>query len=375
MICLLSLLAGCNASEPHVKWASGSAADGVYTNRGMELSFYIPEGWTDCTSETRSAEPETAAYPLLYDVDLRSAEDVGRMFVLHCDLYDPEEKQEKTNDEIHDAVQAALEEKYGADAVSPSEESVALCGISYEAFAVHTEDFAARFCTKRVSQRDLVVIGIFGKTDKYVDYYIRHFTKYEKALPIPIVSSPVQGHGSFARGRVYGGIYTSNYLKLRFEPPEKWIYAFDEELDELMGASFEIIGDDVYGDKTDYAKIYAKQTVIYDMVCASPKGSNVQIVFEDLKKIDGGVSLTAEDYAGIVCSQLQSITDYTYELSDVYTDYLAGTLYTVLDAKVDSNNMQQQFWFLRVDDYMLCITFTNMDGSEIDFQSCFTQIG
>ena len=64
-VCLLGLLSGCRESEPDIQWVAGSAADGIYTNSGMNLTFYMPDGWTDVTAETHGADPEGGvSYPL-----------------------------------------------------------------------------------------------------------------------------------------------------------------------------------------------------------------------------------------------------------------------------------------------------------------------
>lgn len=140
-----------------------------------------------------------------------------------------------------------------------------------------------------------------------------------------------------------------------------------------MGISFDMIGDDLYGDSKELAETIAKQSLIYDMVAAAPDGSNVQIMLENLSASIGGTSLSEADYADILRTQLASITDFTYTLSDTYTSELAGKTFTVIDAEVESAGMLQQFWLLRVDKYMLCITFTGMSENAPDFVSLFSE--
>ena len=180
------------------------------------------------------------------------------------------------------------------------------------------------------------------------------------------------GNGIFSRGVVTNKEYLSSYLGIRFTADENWVFASDAELNELMGLSLDIIGDDVYGENKELMETIAKQSIIYDMVAAAPDGSNVQVILENLQISNNGAPLSENDYADILREQLASLTEFSYKLSDTYSSELAGKSFTVIDAELEGTATHQQFWLLCVDHYMLCITFTAMTESAPDFVSLFS---
>ena len=383
MLCLLTfaLLLGtfcaCGTEKSEKVWTDGVAADGVYTNECLSLCFQIPEDWAEPGEEEKRAilGADEADSTTIYDVLLGSTTSLDKMYVSCVDLSIQIGGTKLTaEDYLQETMDGLLSQEGFADVTEPGSDTVMLCGQEYTYADVQTAECIERLMLRKISDSELIMIGLVASDRDDLDYYLTRFTDDPDSIPERVTAVPVDGNGSFSRGVISGGAYSSKYLGLRFTPPEDWVYASDEELAELMGASFEIIGEDIYGDETELAKEFAKQAVIYDMVAAAPDGGNVQIMLENLSKSVGGTSLTAEGYADIVCTQLDAITEYQYTYSDVYYAQLGDKTFAVLDTGVEDYDMHQQFWLLRVDQYMLCITFTSIGGDASAFAEYFTAL-
>lgn len=378
---LLGALSGCSTKEaeaPKKVWTDGVISDGVYTNECLQMSFQMPDGWIEASEEeTRTIlNADDADHSTIYDVLLGSPTGVGKMFILCMDLTHSIGGSRLDEKELLQSIIDEFTADPEMDGFEKSEESITtVCGLGYSYCDVFTDGVIERVMMRKISDTELVMLGVVGENEKMLQHYIAHFTDDPESIPALPGTTSVEGNGSFSRGVISGGVYESEYLGLRFTPPEDWIYATDRELSELMGISLDMIGEDVFGDSKEIAKLFAKQSVIYDMLSASPNGSSVQIVLEDLSALIGGDTLTAAQYAEIMRMQLEAIEDYTYEVSEPYSKRHVGQTFYVVDASVQGADMQQEIWLLRVDKYMLCITFTAIGEENVkDYAEYITKI-
>lgn len=154
----------------------------------------------------------------------------------------------------------------------------------------------------------------------------------------------------FTRGTMSGNTYTSTFAGFKFSAPDDWTLATEEELNSMM---------DIALDNTDanaLAKKYLELSTVYDMIAMASDGSNVMIMYENLALSPGGTSYTEADYAEAVKGQLDS----SYACGDVYTTELAGKTFTVMPASIYDGQAYQEYFLLRVGNYMACIVFTSM---------------
>lgn len=372
LILAMLCLNGCTEKHMTLGWTDGTIADGVYTNDALQMHFQIPDAWLEATEEeTRSilgADPNDTA--TIYDVLLGPSGGMEKMYVVCMDLSKTIGGSKLTP---KDALQSMIDESDASALLSGASYGKicdrTVCGLTYASVDLVTADgIYQRIMMHKLSEKQIVMLGVVATSQTDLDYYFAHFTDDPATLPSPAV---LESAKPFSRGVITGNAYVSSYLGLRFTAPEDWSYATDEELSELMGISMDIIGEDVYGDNKEQAEELAKQAVIYDMIAAAPNGSNVQIVLENLEVSTGSADLTEAEYAEILRTQLASITDLSYEVSDSYTDTLAGLSFTVVDATVKENALTQRFWLRRVDNYILHLTFSGLQEDVESFSALF----
>lgn len=158
----------------------------------------------------------------------------------------------------------------------------------------------------------------------------------------------------FSRGTVDGNTYTNTFAGLKFNAPEDWTFSTEEEIDAMMGLSMDEM------DASALEKKYAEMVTIYDMVATSPEGVNVIIMYQNLGMVPGGSSMSEQDYADVFIEQLPSqVSDIT--TGEVYTTEMAGKTFTVIPASVYDGLMFQDYYLLKVDNYIAVICFTNVE--------------
>ena len=163
-------------------------------------------------------------------------------------------------------------------------------------------------------------------------------------------SKPKEEKVEFSRGTVTDNIYTSTFAGIKFAAPEDWTLASEEELNAMMNVAI---------DNTDanaLAKKYLELSTVYDMIAIAPDNSNVMIMYENLALTPGGTSYSETDYAEAVKGQMDS----SYECGDTYTADLGGKTFTVMPASISGGQMFQDYYLLRVGNYMACIVFTSL---------------
>jgi len=154
----------------------------------------------------------------------------------------------------------------------------------------------------------------------------------------------------FTRGTMSGNTYTSTFAGIKFEAPDDWTLASEEELNEMMNIAIDST------DANELAKKYVELSTVYDMVAIAPDNTNVMIMYENLALTPGGTSYSEEDYAEAVKGQLDS----SYTCGEIYTTEMAGKTFTVMPASVYDGQFYQEYFLLKVGTYMTCIVFTSL---------------
>ncbi len=175
---------------------------------------------------------------------------------------------------------------------------------------------------------------------------------------------------AFAQGVVDGSVYASDYIGLRFTAPEGWTFATNEELMEMVGLSMDTLGGEITDN--ELALELAKQATIYDMFAkADDNTANVMVMLENLSASMSS-KMTEEEYADVMKQNLEAMTSISYVVGDTYTADLAGKTFLAMPATMNEMAYQEYF-FLKMDKYMLCICFTNVESpASTGLVECFS---
>ena len=168
-----------------------------------------------------------------------------------------------------------------------------------------------------------------------------------------------EANKEITRGVINGNSYTSEYSGISFNKPDAWTYSSDEELAALISASAEQL------DTTNFAKSVAEMGSVYDMMATDPAtGSNVMVLYENLKITNAGNSLTAKEYLDILKTQLptQSGMDYNFMSEETVTfngnEYLKGTFTLTIETSIIS----QVYYMRAIGDVMNVVIVTPVNG-------------
>lgn len=88
----------------------------------------------------------------------------------------------------------------------------------------------------------------------------------------------------FSRGTMSGNTYTSTFAGIKFEAPDDWTLASEEELNAMMNVALDTT------DANALQKKYLELSTVYDMIAIAPDNTNVMIMYENLALTPGGTS-------------------------------------------------------------------------------------
>ena len=153
----------------------------------------------------------------------------------------------------------------------------------------------------------------------------------------------------FDRGEWDGDQYINNFADIKFNLPEGWEKASDEDIAKLMNVGNEFLNED----QQKFAEL-AEQTTVYGMVVNDPSTSaSVMITIE--KPI---LKVTPENYLTSVKQQLEMVEAMKYVVGEQYTTEIAGDEYYSIDAEVPAYSVYQSYFVKEVDDYIVGIIIT-----------------
>lgn len=154
--------------------------------------------------------------------------------------------------------------------------------------------------------------------------------------------------------------YETEYLGFRFTTPDGFVLATSEELTQLMGVTMDALNES--GDITDVQKKYAELTSIYELMVSDSLGvANANIVLEK-------TNVPLKSYIEIVKEQLTDVSMMTVTINSEEEVEFAGETYTKLSADVEASGvaMYQDYYFRKVNGYMMLLTVTWADGFEAE---------
>ncbi len=175
-----------------------------------------------------------------------------------------------------------------------------------------------------------------------------------------VVSEGTQD-GEYVKGTLTADSMVSNYLNLRFDVPQGYVMATEEEIDQMVVFAGETIYTDADKQKLDYAKA----STVYEMFVQSPTGlPNISVCVEKTM-----ANLTASMYLDALKSQLLSIDSMEYTVGDgVASASLAGQDYKVMTASVTYNDVEmiQEYYVRKQDDRIVGIIVTYSQDTAAD---------
>lgn len=154
--------------------------------------------------------------------------------------------------------------------------------------------------------------------------------------------------------------YETEFLGFRFTTPEGFVLSNSEELSQLMGVVLDTAAES--GDVTELQKKYAELTTIYELMVTDSMGvANANMVLEK-------TNVPLKSYIEIVKGQFAEMSGMTITITGEEEVELAGATYTKLSADVESYGitMYQDYYFRKVEGYVMLLTVTWADGFEAE---------
>lgn len=166
-----------------------------------------------------------------------------------------------------------------------------------------------------------------------------------------------------AEGGYLPGVYTetgyeSEYLGFRYTTPEGFVIASQEEMEEMSDAGEELLSEDYSELQLAYADIV---TINELMVSDSIGVVNFNITLEK-------TSVDLETYLELFKEQLAGLSAMTIEVVGEEEAELAGSTYTKVNAKVESQGviMWQDYYLKKQDDRIVAVIVTWLDGMDAE---------
>lgn len=151
--------------------------------------------------------------------------------------------------------------------------------------------------------------------------------------------------------------YESEFLGFRYEVPEGFIMASDEEIAAISGQSMEMLSDDM----TEQQKQYAEMNVVYEMIAQNEAGTaQINVIVE--KSVLG-----VNNYIKAAKSQISNLSAATVTIEDrVENVKIAGANYKKLSAVTESFGIEveQEMYVRKIGERIVTITVSSYNDDE-----------
>ena len=147
--------------------------------------------------------------------------------------------------------------------------------------------------------------------------------------------------------------YSNDFLGLIFTKPESWTRYSDDQIKELMQIGSEMV------DVSELNKKIAELTSVTYMMASDVTGSNIIVMSE--KPV---VSISVDNYAKQLKTQLEAQTQITYNPGEIKTETINGKEFTTLVAQ--ASTLKQKYYLYNVDKYIVAIIVTSTTGESPD---------
>ena len=169
---------------------------------------------------------------------------------------------------------------------------------------------------------------------------------------------------NFKRGTNKNGVYKSEFAGLKFDIPEDWVCATEEEILSMMNLAL-----DVTNNEETFDQELLEQASIYEVYAKGEGGKNIIVAFENMdvsNSLDGASDLIDEEYYfDNMKEQLKQVGGVTYsDISKVEEVEFAGQdfyklSYTATYDSMGGYSVEQTYYIKKYDQFMLFIVFTS----------------
>lgn len=188
---------------------------------------------------------------------------------------------------------------------------------------------------------------------------------------------------TFEKGTVSGNTYSSTFSNIKFEAPDGWVFATDEELSQSMNAGADVVGDDIGLKDAELNKKLIEKTTIYDMMASNEyTGENVIVLYENIKAYGLDPEEFSEtDYINQVKKNLTTMNNDTLSYTQkggIETISIDGMDFTktIFTAEIKGYDVsiEQIYYVHKIDDYMVgMILSSGISGNDMSiYEKCFT---
>lgn len=174
---------------------------------------------------------------------------------------------------------------------------------------------------------------------------------------------------NFKRGKNKNGVYTSEFAGLKFEVPDGWKCADEEEILNMMNLAL-----DVTGNEEILNSELTEQASIYELYAKGEGGKNVMIAYENLDvstAMEGASEYIDEEmYVENMKDKLEEVVGVTYtDLSDAKKVELAGQDFykytqTATYDSMGGYTVKQTYYIKKYGKLMMFIVFTSSTECE-----------
>lgn len=164
----------------------------------------------------------------------------------------------------------------------------------------------------------------------------------------------------FSMGKWEDNVYTNDFLGIKFNLPEGWKAATDEEIAKMMNVGKELLNDD----QKALAELAEKSGVYYMSVNDPSTGNNIIVLTEKT-----AVNVNTDYYINQLKTQLTSVSSIKYQIGETSKATVAGREYDTLTATASmyGYTTTQRYYVYKIDKYFVGIIVTSNTGeSAID---------
>lgn len=134
------------------------------------------------------------------------------------------------------------------------------------------------------------------------------------------------------RGTISENIYTNDSVGIKFEKPDDWKFATDDELAQMMSAGQEIVNLD------DMEKALSEAVTVYDMAATSSDSTQtVAVAFINIEKADIE-GMSEEEYLEQCRTEFDNLdsSELSYDCGDIIDVKLSGETFSCLEMTLNS---------------------------------------
>jgi hypothetical protein len=173
----------------------------------------------------------------------------------------------------------------------------------------------------------------------------------------------------FSLGSWNGYVFENSWLNMKFEVPEDWKIATQEEMSTILGAGAEAI--DIKGTSTEQLKAALKMKTSHSFMASNQSGTtNAILSYENLAMTIGGTKYTEMDYLDSVLKILLQQENLEYEFIENSSTEIANKTFETMTLSLYGGALYQEYYCYKKDEFMVTLILTYAPGEEdlkVDF--------